>query len=109
MCSAELGKRTSEPKPALLVSFQGLIVLNESSFLSRTSASVGFARLKGFFGGFFRSLAAAGKAQAEGVPELHWRLKITATTKEQLKNMQGNKLQKLPAGHGFSLKMGPSK
>lgn len=68
---AALGERTSKSQPALLVSFQGLIVLNESSFLSRTSSSVGSAHLKGFFGEFFRSLAAAGKAQAEGAPELH--------------------------------------
>lgn len=90
--AAELGERPSKPQPALLVSFQGLVVLNESSFLSRTSSSAGSAHLKGFFGGSSGLWLQQARLKQKGhlsctggskeVP------KITATTKEQLKNMQ---------------------
>lgn len=90
--AAELGKRTSKPQPALLVSFQGLRVLDESSFLSRTSSSVGSAHLKGFFGASSGLWLQQARLKQKGAPELHWRLKgnaeITAETKEQLKDMQ---------------------
>lgn len=74
--AAELGKRTSKPQPALLVSLQGLIVLNESSFLSRTRSAVGSAHLKGIFGG--SSGLWLQQARLKAPPELHWRLKGNA-------------------------------
>lgn len=90
--AAELGKRTSKPQPALLVSFQGLRVLGGSSFLPRTSSSVGSAHLKGFFGAssglWLQQARLKQKGHLSCTGGSKEMLKIAAKTKEQLKDMQ---------------------